>query len=164
MRGLAFLLLCGCAIMSRSAPPPAAPAQPPSAGEEPAPTPDERAFAADYQDAVALAEKGDLTGAYDLLAKRGAALQAQNHFAPAGIVWNTLTWVRWAQGDLPGALAENAKLGQAVPRAEDEARQDLYLHFLWDRAYLLRDQADKVPDAEKAGARAQADAARAEYG
>src|SRR5262245_60111043 len=103
MRGLAFLLLCGCAMMRSSAPPPAGPAapgQPPSGNEEPAPTPEERAFAADYQDAVALADKGDLAGAYELLAKRGATLEAQNQFALAGIVWNTLTWVRWAQGDL----------------------------------------------------------------
>jgi hypothetical protein len=163
MRGLAFLLLlCGCATMTSGAPPPAAPAQQQSA--EPAPTPEERAFAADYEDAVARAEKGDLAGAYDVLARRGAALEAQNQFGIAGICWNTATWVRWAQGDLPGALAENARLGQALTRAEPEARADLYLHYLWDRAYLLRDQADRVADPEKAGARAQAETARAEYG
>jgi len=72
--------------------------------------------------------------------------------------------VKWAEGDLAGALAENAKLGQALTRAEPEARADLYLHYLWDRAYLLRDQADRAPAAEKAGALAQAEAARAEYG
>jgi hypothetical protein len=127
------------------------------------PTPEERAFATDYEDAVGRADKGDLAGAYDLLARRGAALEAQGHFDMAGIVWNTLTWVRWAQGDLPGSLAENAHLGQALQRAEPDARADLERHYLWDRAYLLRDRADRVPEPERAAARADADAAHAGF-
>ena len=165
MRGLLLVLLCGCAMTTSGTPPPAGPTAPAGQSQaEPPPTPEEQAFANDYQDAVARAERSDLAGAYDVLARRGAALEAQNQFGIAGICWNTATWVKWAQGDLAGALAENAKLGQALTRAEPEARADLYLHYLWDRAYLLRDQADRAPAAEKAGALAQAEAARAEYG
>jgi len=166
MRALFLAFLAGCATMGSqpaSPPPPSATAEP--AGP-PAPadaTPEERDFAADYEAAVDRAEKDDLAGAYDLLARRGAALETAGRFDLAGICWNTTTWVKWAQGDLAGALAENAKLGQALTRAEPEARADLYLHYLWDRAYLLRDQADRAAAADKAGALAQAEAARAEY-
>lgn len=154
---------------SGTPPPASGPPPPPGQGQEqaagePAPTPAERAFATDYEDALARADKSDLAGAYDVLARRGAMLESQNQFGIAGICWNTTTWVKWAQGDLAGALAENAKLGQALTRAEPEARADLYLHYLWDRAYLLRDQADRAPAADKPGALAQAEAGRAEYG
>ncbi len=109
------------------------------------------------------AEKDDLAGAYDLLARRGAALETAGRYDLAGICWNTTTWVRWAQGDLAGALAENARLGQALARADPDPQRVLNQHYVWDRAYLLRDQADRAPPADKAKVMADAEAAREEY-
>src|SRR5205085_2811666 len=69
-------------------------------------TPDdaEKGYRADYEAAVARATRDDLAGAYDLLARRGALLEGAGHHDLAALVWNTTTWVRWAAGDLDGAL------------------------------------------------------------
>src|SRR5262249_12669775 len=100
MRALLLAVLARCA--TATAPPPAAPAPPhrPAGPSGPPPppadaTPEERAFADDYEAAVARAEKDDLAGAFDLLARRGGELEAANRFDLAGICWNTTTWVKW---------------------------------------------------------------------
>ena len=164
---LLLVLLLGCATTRASGPPPqTAPAGPPEAaapGASGEASPEEQAFTADYENAVTLAEKNDLAGAYYLLAKRGAALEATGRFDLASICWNTTTWVRWAQGDLTGALAENTHLAQSLARSDVEAQKVLNLHYVWDRAYLLRDRADKVPPGERAKALADAEAMREEY-
>jgi len=129
-------------------------------------TPDdaETAWRADYREAVALAAKDDLAGASALLARRGAALAAAGHHDLAALVWNSTTWIRWAMNDLDGALAENARMGAAVDQVDDEEiAAGLRLHELWDRAYLLRDRADRVGDGERAAALSAADVARASY-
>src|SRR5262249_22252955 len=119
---------------------------------------------ADYREAVTRAENNDLQGAYDLLARRGAVLSAAGHHDLAGLVWNTTTWIRWAMGDLDGALAENARLGVAGDHIDDaEIAAGLRLHELWDKAYLLRDRVDRVAEGERAAALAAADVARAGY-
>jgi hypothetical protein len=171
MRALPLLLasaLVGCAATAVNGPPPqtATPgdvAPPATPGEPGDASPEEQGFTADYEDAVSRAEKDDLSGAYDVLARRAAALETAGRFDLASICWNTTTWVRWAQGDLNGSLAENAKLAQALARSDVEAQKVLNLHYVWDRAYLLRDKADKVPPGERGKALSEAEAMREEY-
>jgi hypothetical protein len=177
MRALAFLLFivaaaaaaapAGCAATAVNAPPPqttpAATAQAETLGAPADASPEELAFTTDYDDAVTRAEKDDLGGAYDVLSRRAAALETAGRFDLASICWNTTTWVRWAQGDLAGALGENSRLAQSLARSDVEAQKVLNLHYVWDRAYLLRDKADKVPATERGKALSEAEAMREEY-
>jgi hypothetical protein len=78
---------------------------------------------------------------------------------------NELTWIRWAQDDLAGALREveaaRATLDHST-LAEDK-RVGLRLHELWDRAYILLELAMKEPPKERAKAMAGAQAAKDAY-
>lgn len=81
-------------------------------------------------------------------------------------IHNEITWLRWAQGDLDGAIAEvdAAKATLDHSTIPEEKRVGLRLHELWDRAYLLLDAAmtKKLQVAERA--RALQAAARREQG
>ena len=118
-----------------------------------------------YQDAVIAAKVGDLTKAVSLLLD----LVPEAKTKPADDVefWlrNELTWLRWARGDLAGALAEvdaaRVVLDHAtLPEAQLRA---LRLHERWDRAYLLLELAQKAPKASRAAALATARDARKSY-
>jgi len=78
---------------------------------------------------------------------------------------NELTWVKWAQDDLPGALAEvdamRATLDHATLPAEKTA--ELRLHERWDRAYVLLEIALAAPREKRAKALAEASDARVSY-
>jgi len=148
MRGLVIVFLCGaCATTAPSV----------------APTPTEASETGDYKEAVARAEAADLDGALAIMNRRGAALEAAGRWDAAALCWNTTTWIRWAKGDLDGALRENQRMGEILGKVEPEARAGLNLHTVWDRAYLLRDRADRVDPPERQAALAAAEAARTEY-
>ncbi len=78
---------------------------------------------------------------------------------------NQLTWVRWAEGDLVGALAEVDGAKSALVRAHlPEAKSArVGLHEKWDRAYVLLELARTAPPTLRAKALAAADAARVDY-
>ena len=78
---------------------------------------------------------------------------------------NELTWLRWAQGDLEGALAEVEAARATIDHSTlpDDKRVGLRLHELWDRAYLMIEIAMAKPIAERAKAVAAAQAAQAAY-
>lgn len=67
---------------------------------------------------------------------------------------NELTWIRWAEGDIPGALGEVDLAKAALDRSKLPAKdvRALRLHELWDRAYLLVDPPKTRPAAEAARA------------
>lgn len=78
---------------------------------------------------------------------------------------NELTWVRWAAGDLAGALAECEAMRDAVERSTltKAAKDGLMLHHLWDHAYLLLEVADAQPATSRAAAVSYANDARERY-
>ncbi|MEO6572474.1 MAG: hypothetical protein ABIP89_01455 [Polyangiaceae bacterium] len=78
---------------------------------------------------------------------------------------NELTWVRWAAGDLAGALAECDAMRDAVDRSTlaKAAKNGLMLHQLWDHAYLLLEVADAQPASSRAAAVSYANDARERY-
>jgi ketosteroid isomerase-like protein len=130
----------------------------------PAP-PDVRArYQQAYRDAMAAAAAGDLAKAGALL----AALVPEAKTRPADDLefWlhNALTWVSWAAGDLPGALAEVDRSKTALDHGllPDDRLRSLRLHELWDRAYLMLDEAMGAAR-EKKARMAAAEAARADY-
>jgi hypothetical protein len=106
-------------------------------------------------------------------APKAAALLAADlpelakHQDSDGEFWahNELTWVRWAAGDLAGALVETSEQRRtadtvALPPKDKAA---LLRHALWDRAYLLRELASSQPEASRAPTIVYARAAREEY-
>ena len=78
---------------------------------------------------------------------------------------NQKTWLRWAAGDLAGALDEVDRAKGALARSKlpAEARARTGLHEKWDRAYLLLELAAKAPPGLRVEANRAADAARADY-
>jgi hypothetical protein len=118
-----------------------------------------------YQDALLATKGGDLTKAIALL----AALVPEAKTLPGDDMefWlrNELTWLRWGQGDLAGALGEvdaaRVVLDHGtLPEAQLRA---LRLHERWDRAYLLLELAQKAPRASRAEALSAARAAKKSY-
>ena len=75
---------------------------------------------------------------------------------------NTLCWAVFAQGDLDGALAANERVRAVVdkPGVDPETRIAWLHHYWWDKAYLLREQADRSDSRKKLAA---AEEARREY-
>jgi len=132
----------------------------------PPPQPDLRSrYKAAYQDALLAAKGGDLTKAAALL----VALVPETKALPSDDMefWlrNELTWLRWGQGDLAGALAEvdaaRVVLDHAtLPEAQQRA---LRLHERWDRAYVLLELAQKAPRASRAAALTAARDAKKSY-
>jgi predicted Zn-dependent protease len=59
--------------------------------------------------------------------------------------FSVLIWLRWAQGDLEGALKHVDLLGKFLDgaRLPEEVKGSWRLHMLWDRAYLLSDKGDR---------------------
>ncbi len=56
---------------------------------------------------------------------------------------NAANWVAWGRGDLPAAIRYTEGMKESLGRhrvSREEARA-VILHYLWDRAYLLLDQA-----------------------
>ncbi|HEX7603510.1 MAG TPA: nuclear transport factor 2 family protein [Polyangiaceae bacterium] len=132
----------------------------------PPPPPDLRTrYKTAYQDALLAAKGGDLTRAAALL----VALVPEAKTLPGDDMefWlrNELTWLRWGQGDLAGALAQvdaaRVVLDHAsLPEAQQRA---LRLHERWDRAYLLLELAQKAPRASRAAALTAARDAKRSY-
>ena len=112
----------------------------------PAP-PFEARYKAAYQRATEAAAKGDMAaGERELSALVDEAL-AREGDDTAFWLRNELTWLRWAEGDLAGALGEVDGAKSALLRArlpeKDGAR--IGLHEKWDRAYLLLELAREAP-------------------
>ncbi|WP_394847257.1 nuclear transport factor 2 family protein [Pendulispora brunnea] len=78
---------------------------------------------------------------------------------------NELTWVKWAQDDLPGALAEVDAMRATLDHATLPAKHTtaLRLHERWDRAYILLEMALTAPRDKRAKALAAANEARTSY-
>jgi ketosteroid isomerase-like protein len=139
------------ALLDRPAAPPVAPF--------------EQRYKATYQRAVDAAARGDLaTGEHALEGLLDEAL-AREGDDTAFWLRNELTWLRWGEKDLTGALGEvdgaRSALLRARLRGEESAR--LGLHEKWDRAYLLLELAHDAPPTLRASALATANAARTDY-
>jgi hypothetical protein len=95
-------------------------------------------YKAVYEQATAAATGGDFARATTLL----EALVPEAKTRPDDDLefWlhNELTWLRWAQADLHGALAEVDQAKATLDHAllADHRRRALRLHELWDRSYL----------------------------
>lgn len=78
---------------------------------------------------------------------------------------NELTWIKWAQGDLDGAMTEvdAAKAALDHSSLSEDKRVGLRLHELWDRAYLSLEVAMKKPAALRTLGMASANAAKLAY-
>ncbi|WP_394836912.1 nuclear transport factor 2 family protein [Pendulispora rubella] len=78
---------------------------------------------------------------------------------------NELTWLKWAQDDLPGALAEADAMRVTLDHGTLPAKRtaELRLHERWDRAYILLEMALAAPRDKRAKALAAANDARASY-
>jgi SnoaL-like domain len=78
---------------------------------------------------------------------------------------NELTWVLWAEADLPAALAEVDQAKATLDHGifADDTSRALRLHERWDRAYLLLETARAPTVKDRARAMAAADRARADY-
>jgi hypothetical protein len=125
----------------------------------------EARYKAAYQRAVDAAQRRDLAaGERELSALLDEALTRAGDDT-AFWLHNELTWLRWGEGDLVGALGEVDGAKSALIRAhlpeKDSAR--IGLHEKWDRAYLLLELAFEAPPTLRAKALAAADAARADY-
>ncbi len=122
-------------------------------------------FKAAYVRSVAAATAGDLaTSERELTAFVGEA-EAREGDVTGFRIHNAVTWVRWAQGDLIGALREVDAGKSALARAhlptEESARAGL--HEKWDRAYILLEMALAAPPTLRASSLAAANEARSDY-
>jgi hypothetical protein len=90
-----------------------------------------------YWRATARAYAGDDQGAITLEEDR------EGDASPVERAWlhNCLTWLYWDEGDDAGALVQNTQMGAAVAKLTGDDYKGTVLHYLWDRAYLLLDQA-----------------------
>ncbi|WP_394822862.1 nuclear transport factor 2 family protein [Pendulispora albinea] len=117
-----------------------------------------------YAKASALAES-DLPGAAKLLADM--VPEAKTHPDEDLEFWlhNELTWLHWAQDDLPGALAEVDAMRATLDHGtlSPDATATLRLHERWDRAYILLEMALTGPRDKRTKALAEANAARTSY-
>jgi hypothetical protein len=106
-----------------------------------------------YAHVTALVYEGDLAGAARLFDAMMARDRAQRNLENEAWGHNAMTWVRWGQRDLDGAIAENERVRKAVEASQlaDDAKRGVLLHYWWDRAYLLVDKAD-VSGADEARA------------
>ena len=135
--------------------------------EHPAPEPlppfEARSKAA-YERAVTAATGGDLAAAEHELTSVLAEAERRED-AAAFWLHNDLTWVRWAQGDLVGALGEVDGAKSALIRAHlpEERSARTGLHEKWDRAYILLELARQAPPTLRAKAISAANDARADY-
>jgi hypothetical protein len=118
-----------------------------------------------YKRAVDAATRGDFaSGERELTTLLDDASHLEGNDA-AFWLHNQLTWLRWAEGDLVGALAEVDGAKSALIRAHVPEKESARtgLHEKWDRAYLLLEIARGAPPTLRAKALAAADAARADY-
>jgi len=118
-----------------------------------------------YAEATAAAGRGDMDAAIRALSRIADEVQDRDDEPLAYWIHNELTWLHWAKGDNPGALAETMKGKAALDRSKlpaDKVRS-MRLHQLWDAAYLLLEIALAKPASQRAAAMAAADAAHSEY-
>jgi ATP/maltotriose-dependent transcriptional regulator MalT len=85
---------------------------------------------------TAALERGDFAEAYRLC-ERWLAL-AHESGTPVNLVavHETILWIRWAEHDAAGAMAESDAVGQAARRCDGEARRMALMHHWWCRAWL----------------------------
>ena len=122
-------------------------------------------YKAAYLRAVVAANGGDLAAAERELAAFIDEAEAREGDATGFRIHNALTWVRWAEGDLVGALREVDAGKSALVRAHlpTEASARAGLHEKWDRAYVLLELALAAPPLLRASSLAAANDARADY-
>lgn len=131
----------------------------------PPPAPLHARYKTAYQEALIAAKGGDHARAAALL----SAFLPEAKTLPADALefWirNTLTWLRWSQGDLAAALAEvdaaRVVLDHGTLAAAD--LRALRLHERWDRAYLLLELAQTSPRSSRAAALTAARNAKKAY-
>lgn len=122
-------------------------------------------FESAYRRSVAAASAGDLAASERELAAWVDEAEAREGDATEFRIYNAITWIRWAEGDLVGALraidAGKSALARARLPAEESARAAL--HEKWDRAYVLLEIALAAPLSLRAASLAAANDARADY-
>jgi hypothetical protein len=118
-----------------------------------------------YRDAVKAADAGDFKKGVALLA--AIVPEAKEHTDDDMEFWlhNELTWLRWADGDLKGALAEVDAAKDALDRSalDEPSKKKLKLHELWDRAYVDMEISLAAPPENRPALYSKADDARNEY-
>ena len=122
-------------------------------------------YKAAYLRAVVAANAGDLATSERELAAFVDEAEGREGDATGFRIHNALTWVRWAQGDLVGALREIDAGKSALERAHlpAEASARAGLHEKWDRAYVLLEMALAAPPTRRESSLAAANEARKDY-
>lgn len=117
-----------------------------------------------YQAAI-LAAKDDPSKAAKLLSELVTEAKTRPDDDLEFWLHNELGWLRWAQGDLDGALAEVEAARATIDHSTlpEDKRVGLRLHELWDRAYLMIEIAMTKPPADRAKAVLAAQTARDAY-
>jgi hypothetical protein len=118
-----------------------------------------------YDRTVLAVYRGDLPKAAALLAADLPALAQHQDSDDEFWAHNELTWIRWAAGDLAGALVETGEQRRCADTValSPKDKASLLRHALWDRAYLLRELAASQPESSRAPTIVYARAAREEY-
>jgi hypothetical protein len=151
--GLAGIALAGCAgtrdvaATAGSAGAPAAPTG--SAGAPAAPTADSSNEAQGFEQQMAVAEKRAIADveAGDVAAAEGALRpllgEAASQDDGGSYLHHSLAWLAWARGDYEAALEENRKAREAAANSRLMGHMSVYWHvsLLWQRAFLLLEQA-----------------------
>ncbi len=127
---------------------------------------DKIALWAAYDHATVLLYQGDFQRAAQSFAAVIAREHAGRRFDNEAMGYNAMTWLRWAEHDLDGAIAENERVKQTVeaaPNLSDDDKRDVLLHYWWDRAYLFLDDAERKSGAARRAAAETADEAQKSY-
>jgi hypothetical protein len=118
----------------------------------------------DYYIATVLAYRGDLGRALRLVRAHANAANGRGDIESEVWMQSCAAWLRWAVGDLGGAVMENERIAAiAGDEADTVDRRAMVARQLWDRAFFLVEKAFLVPEAERVGALRSASDARDAY-
>ena len=98
-----------------------------------------------YDHVTALLYQGDFARAASVFAAMVRREHDEGRGEHEAMGYNAITWLRWAEHDLDGAIASNERVRETIEGAakvSDDDKRDVLLHYWWDRAYLLLDDAE----------------------
>ena len=118
-----------------------------------------------YRDATDLVAKGDLKKAQAVLEALVPEAREKTDTDEEFWLHNELTWIRWGEGELQGALDEVDGAKGALDRSELDtpSKKKLKLHELWDRAYVELEISLAAPAENRDALYSKADDALNEY-
>ncbi len=119
----------------------------------------------DYYLATVLTYRGDLAQAQGLVHAHAQSAAARNDSDSEAWMESSLSWLYWAGGDLPSAIASNDRLERLASSEDMDSgeRRSWSLQHLWDRTFFLVEQAALAPEAERSTIQARARDVYREY-